>query len=1150
MPDLPPSKRRPKPEPKTVPSCAGPPYAELHAKTNFSFLEGASHPDELVGQAAALGYRALAITDRHSLAGVVRAHVAAKEVGLKLLIGAEIWPTDACGAVLLATDRAAYARLARLLTLGRRRATKGECRLTFDDLAEHAEGLVACVLGSRDCVGWDQRACERRPTDSDVVSGGPALASSLVPPYEQALAAYRELFGDRCYALAELHYGPDDRKKLARQIEQAHRLGVPAVAANDVRYHAPQRRALEDVLTAVRAGTTVAQAGDLLFANAERYLKPRDELAVLFAEAPDCLHRTIEVADRCAFSLDELRYEYPEELCPAGSTPLSYLIELTWQGAARRYPAGVPDKVRALIEHELKLIAELRYEAYFLTVWDLVRFARSQGILCQGRGSAANSAVCYCLGVTAVDPERMDVLFERFISRERNEAPDIDVDFEHERREEVIQYVYDKYGRDRAGMTAEVITYRFRSAVRDVGKALGFSPQQVDGLAKLLDAHGQQHSLDRRSRQAGLDPASPDVRRLIALVHELVGFPRHLSQHVGGMVMTRGPLLELVPIENAAMPDRTVIQWDKDDLDELGILKVDCLALGMLTAIRKCFQLVERHYGRSLTLANIPQEDPAVYDMICRADTMGVFQIESRAQMSMLPRLRPRTFYDLVIEVAIVRPGPIQGNMVHPYLRRRSGLEAVEFPNDEIREVLHKTLGVPIFQEQAMRLAVVAAGFSPGEADQLRRAMGAWRKTGLIEQFRQKLHDGMIRRGLSAEYAQRVFEQIRGFGEYGFPESHSASFALLVYVSAWLKHYYPDAFAAALLNSQPMGFYAPAQLVRDAREHGVEIRPADVNESGWDCSLEGFRVQGSGFRKGPVGNALRGVPVRTVRTAIDVPVGAISAIEVGWDQRACERRPTDSDVDYGGPALASSLVPPYVFALRLGLRQLRGLPEKQVRAIMAARGEGPFRSVEDFARRTGLGRAAIMRLAKADAFGSLRVDRRGALWQALGQHRGHAMPLFEALADEPEVRPDGLPALAPLEEVVADYRTAGLSLKGHPMSFLRPQLDELRVTRAADLAKTPNGRFVRVAGLVLVRQRPGTASGITFVTLEDETGVSNLIVRPAIWERYRRAAATATAMLVYGTLERQGEIIHVLASKLEDVAPLTAKLGSQSRDFR
>ncbi|HEX5442341.1 MAG TPA: error-prone DNA polymerase, partial [Pirellulales bacterium] len=921
MPDQPLAKRRVEVAPAAPGGAWGRPgYAELHCKTNFSFLEGASHPDELVAQAAALGYQALAVTDRHSLAGVVRAHAAAKQAGLKLLIGAEVWPTDAAGAVLLATDRAAYGRLARLLTVGRRRAAKGECLLTFDDIAEHAEGLLALVLpdangestntqgSSGPCarqVGFQSDVRPRRPQ-------GPGLPRVGEPA--DRFPDYREVFGDRAYALAEIHHGRDDRKALARRLDEARRARLPVVAANDVRYHVPERRALEDVLTAVRAGCTVAEAGELLFANAERYLKPPEELAALFADAPDALRRTLEVAGRCRFSLDELRYEYPEELCPASSTPLAHLTDLTWRGARERYPDGVPPRVRDLVEHELRLIADLRYEAFFLTVWDLVRFARSRGILCQGRGSAANSAVCYCLGVTSVDPERMDVLFERFISRERNEAPDIDVDFEHERREEVIQYVYQKYGRDRAGLAAEVITYRFRSAVRDVGKALGFGLGEVDRLAKLLDAHGQDRPLAERSRQAGLDADSPEVRRLVALVHELVGFPRHLSQHVGGMVITRGPLSELVPIENAAMPDRTVIEWDKDDLDELGILKVDCLALGMLTAIRKGFDLVERHHGRRLSLATVPQEDPAVYDMICRADTMGVFQIESRAQMSMLPRLRPRTFYDLVIEVAIVRPGPIQGNMVHPYLRRRSGQEPVDYPNDEIREVLKKTLGVPIFQEQAMRLAVVAAGFTPGEADQLRRAMGAWRKSGVIEQFRQKLHDGMTSRGLSEEYAQRVFEQIRGFGEYGFPESHSASFALLVYVSAWLKHYYPDAFAAALLNSQPMGFYAPAQLVRDAREHGVEVRAVDVNESQWDCTLEGgCRVQGSGARGISVGNALCGVPQHNDRRS------TYETEVAGATPRRTSHR---SDLEA---------------SCRLGFRQVLGFSEKQASAIADAR---------------------------------------------------------------------------------------------------------------------------------------------------------------------------------------------------------------------
>ncbi|MFW5693157.1 MAG: DNA polymerase III subunit alpha, partial [Thermoguttaceae bacterium] len=839
------------------------PYAELHAKTNFSFLEGASHPEEMVRRAGELGYAALAVTDRNSLAGVVRAHGAAKEAGVKLLVGAEVTPDDAAPAVLLAMDRHGYGRLARLLTVGRRRAEKGECRLTMADVAEHAEGLIACVIGDPRRVGGSRRGSDQVHPRGDVLT-------------------YRDAFPGRCYLLAELDRGPDDRGQLERFRQCAREAGVPLAAAGGARFHVPERRPLCDVLTAIRLGSTVAEAGEHLLPNAERYLKSPQAMAELFAAAPDAVRRTLEVAERCHFSLDELRYEYPEELAPPGLSPIEYLRKLTAEGArerypnaahfvaarreasgiteepggsrrsanktppngpkvsgVERYPSGVPERVRGLIEHELALIEEMHYEAYFLTVWDLVRFARERGILCQGRGSAANSAVCYCLGVTSVDPERMDVLFERFISRERNEAPDIDVDFEHERREEVLQYLYEKYGRDRAGMTAEVITYRPRSAVREVGKALGLSLDRVDRLAKQMEHfHGDERELNDRCREAGIDPKSTVGKQLIELVGELVGFPRHLSQHTGGMVMTRGPLCELVPIENAAMPGRTVIQWNKDDLDELGILKVDCLALGMLTAIRKCFDLVRGHAGRELSLAAIPPGDEGTYDMICRADTMGVFQIESRAQMSMLPRLRPRCFYDLVIEVAIVRPGPIQGDMVHPYLRRRNGEEPVTYPNEAVRQVLEKTLGVPLFQEQAMRLAMVAAGFTPGEADRLRRAMGAWRRQGVIDEFHLRLVDGMTRNGFTPEYAETVFRQIRGFGEYGFPESHAASFALLVYASAWLKRHYPAAFTAALLNSQPMGFYAPAQLVRDARAHGVEVRPVDVNRSGWECMLE------------------------------------------------------------------------------------------------------------------------------------------------------------------------------------------------------------------------------------------------------------------------------------------------------------------------
>ncbi len=1050
MPDPPLTSKRPRltGEPRAA-APRGPRYAELHCKTNFSFLEGASHPDELALRAAELGLAALAVTDHNTLAGVVRAHAAAKQLQLKLVIGAEIDLVDAPSVVLWTTDRASYGRLARLITHGRRQAPKGEFRLSFDELAGYSTGLLAGVL----------------PHDRD--------DDSLV----EWLGRFRELLADRSYLVGELSKGPDDEAALARLVQLSTRSRVPLVAAGDVHYHARGRLALQDVITAVRLRTTVAEAGERLFPNAERYLKSPAEMHERFAAAPLALARTLEIAERSTFSLDELRYEYPEELAPEGETPLAYLARLAWRGAAERFPRGIPDKVRGMIEHELKLIAELRYEAYFLTVYDLVRFARERDILCQGRGSAANSAVCYCLGVTAVDPSSMDLLFERFVSRERNEAPDIDIDFEHERREEVLQYLYGKYGRERAGMTAEVITYRPRSAVRDVGKALGLSLDRVDALAKSLEGHHLDSYLPARCRDVGIDPESFLGGRLIGLVGELTGFPRHLGQHVGGMVMTQGPLCEMVPIENAAMEDRTVIEWDKDDLDELGILKVDCLALGMLTAIRKCFQLIHRHTGRELTLAGVPQDDPAVYDMICRADTMGVFQIESRAQMSMLPRLRPREYYDLVIEVALVRPGPIQGNMVHPYLRRRAGEEEVTYPNEEIREVLKRTLGVPLFQEQAMKLAVVAAGFTPGEADQLRRAMGAWRRPGIIEQFRQKLIDGMVARGLSAEFAEGVFRQISGFGEYGFPESHAASFALLVYISCWLKHYHPAAFTAALVNSQPMGFYAPAQLVRNAREHSVEIRPIDVNHSCWDCTLEDG-------------------------------------------------------------------------AIRLGLRLVSGLREVHSQAIEQARAAGPFRSWQDFVGRTSLSRAVVSRLAGADAFASLALDRRGALWQALAQEKTPLrLPLFDTLSPDDEPTPT-LPQLAMHEEVVADYRTSGLSLKAHPMQFQRQRLNALGIVTADRLASHPADRFVRVAGVVLVRQRPGTAKGITFVTLEDETGTANLVIHPGVWQKFYRVARTAAAMIAHGRLQRQGEVIHVLVSKLEDLSEELRGLESQSRDFQ
>ena len=1107
-------------------------YVELHTKTNFSFLEGASHGEELVRRAAELGYRGLAVTDRNSLAGVVRAHMAAKDCGLPLVIGAEITPVDAPPVVLWATDRAAYGRLCRLITRGRRQAPKGECLLKLADVAEFAEGLIAGVVASQ-----ESRVESREPEDckSQNVNCEMQIDSSavLLPALDSrpgtlwvALDSYRHIFPDRCYLLAELHRGADDAGRLAALQQLSKRTRVPLVAAGDVHYHVPARMVLHDVLTAIRHRTTVAAAeGRLLFPNAERHLRSLDEIRTIFAELPEAIARTCEIAERCQFSLDELKYEYPTELAPEGQTPLAYLTQLAWQGVQERYPDGAPEKVRQQIEYELALIGELRYESYFLTVWDLVRFARSRNILCQGRGSAANSAVCYCLGVTSVDPVRGDLLFERFISRERAEAPDIDVDFEHERREEVLQYLYEKYGRERAGLAATVITYCSRSAVRDVGKALGLSLDRVDALAKQVEGYTHEPKLVQRCREVGIDAATDLGRRLVYCVNEIIGFPRHLSQHVGGMVMTQGPLCELVPIENAAMEDRTVIEWDKDDLDELGILKVDCLCLGMLTAIHKCFDLVRDHHKsdhheRELTLATIPPEDPAVYDMICRADTLGVFQIESRAQMSMLPRLKPRTFYDLVIEVAIVRPGPIQGNMVHPYLRRRAGEEAETYPNDAIRAVLEKTLGVPIFQEQAMRLAVVAAGFTPGEADQLRRAMAAWRRPGLIDQFRKRLLDGMRANGLPEEFAQRVYQQIQGFGEYGFPESHAASFALLVYASAWLKHYYPAAFCAAMINSQPLGFYAPAQLVRDAREHGVEVRPMDVNWSGWDCRLE--KAEG-GVGKGE-GN--------------------------------------------------STLPPPPSPLLRLGLRMINGLRADAGAAIERARGEGPFSSIENFARRTGLSQAVIKRLAEADAFGSVGSGRREALWQALGQERRpRKMPLFgekgvrplcsglEGLVPHDEKRglTPFLPPMPAYEEVVADYRSAGLSLRAHPISFYREQLDRLAITPAKGLLALANGEPVRVAGLVLLRQRPGTAKGITFVTLEDETGTINLVVHQQTWDRFYRIARRAPAWIAHGHVQTTktsptdsvpAPVIHVVVSKLEALAEHLRRLDVKSRDFR
>ena len=1021
-------------------------YAELAVTSNFSFLEGASHPEELVVSAAALGLAAVAIADRNSLAGVVRAHVAAGKAGIRLIVGArlEFRASETDGRIALtllafSVDRAAYGRLSRLITLGRRRAPKGECHLYPGDLASHDDGLVLLVL------------------PPDVLNEG----------FETRLAALARRRPGACFLAAWHRHRGDDAARLARLAALAEVSGAPLVACNDVHYHVPARRRLGDVLTAIRHRTTVAEAGWRLAANAERHLKPPAEMARLFAAWPDAIRRTVEIAERCRFRLDELKYEYPSEPVPAGETAQSALERLTWAGARGRYGAEVPARVRAQLAHELKLIGELGYAPYFLTVHDLVWFAKGRGILCQGRGSAANSAVCYCLEITAVDPNCLDLLFERFISAERDEPPDIDIDFAHERREEVIQYVYAKYGRDRAGLAATVISYRGRSAIRDVGKAMGLPEDAVGALARNLAGRGREDVEEReRVVELGLDPDEPVLAMTLGLAAELVGFPRHLSQHVGGFVITRGALSEVVPVENAAMEDRTVIEWDKDDLDALGILKIDILGLGMLTCIDKGLTLLARHHGLHLDLAGVPAEDPAVYDMLCRADSIGVFQVESRAQMSMLPRLRPRGFYDLVVEVAIVRPGPIQGNMVHPYLRRRAGKEPVSLPSPELEAVLGKTLGVPLFQEQAMRIAIVGAGFTPGEADQLRRAMATFRRTGTIHGFEAKMIEGMVARGYERDFAVRCFKQIEGFGEYGFPESHAASFALLVYVSAWLKCHYPAAFACTLLNSQPMGFYAPAQIVRDAAEHGVEVRPLDVSHSDWDNRLED--------------------------------------------------RPGKTP------------------ALRLGFRQVKGLREEEMRRLVAARGNG-FADLADLHARAGLPVATIERLARADAFRTLGLDRRRALWESKALERA-PLPLFEHA--EARRAPDGsgtrLPEMPAGQQVVEDYRSLRLSLKAHPLSFVREDLERAGAVTAAVLAGLPAGRRVRVAGLVLVRQRPGSARGVIFATLEDETGVANVIVRPPVFERYRRIALGARLLEAEGRVEREGIVVHVLAEHLVD----------------
>jgi error-prone DNA polymerase len=1143
-------------------------YAELQVTTNFSFLCGAAHPAELVMTAAALGHGAIAITDRNSLAGIVRAHQAAKEVGLRLVVGCRLDLCDGTRLLVFPEDRTAYGRLTRLLTSGKRRAPKGECRLDYADVVAHGEDQIVVVLPP--------------PVPSPARGGG----NGWGPDAADFAARVAADFPGRAYLAAHHLYRGDDARRLAHLAALAEAVGLPLVATNDVLYHLSERRPLQDVLTCIREGCTIGEAGFRLAANAERHLKPPQEMARLFRGHQDAVARSLEIAARCHFSLDELRYEYPDETAEDGCTPQQRLADLAWAGAAERFrkspsppfrgeregpvaqrwegeagdatppltgpphptlsprPAGredlseIPAKVRDLIAHELQLIERLDYARYFLTVHDIVRFARSRGILCQGRGSAANSAVCYCLGITAVDPARIDVLFERFISAARNEPPDIDVDFEHERREEVIQYLYQKYGRDQAGLAATVICYRSRSAIREVGKALGLSVDVVAVLAGIVWGWSNDPIADLRVREVGLDPADRTLRLALDLAAELTGFPRHLSQHVGGFVITRGPLSELVPIENAAMEDRTVIEWDKDDLDALGILKIDVLALGMLTCIRKAFALIEQHYGRRIELATVPAEDPAVYEMLSRADSLGVFQVESRAQMTMLPRLKPCEFYDLVIEVAIVRPGPIQGDMVHPYLRRRSGSEPVDYPSEALRQVLGKTMGVPLFQEQAMKIAIVGAGFAPDEADRLRRAMATFKRNGDIHLFRDKFIARMIANGYDRDFATRCFSQIEGFGTYGFPESHAASFALLVYVSAWIKCFYPEIFACALLNSQPMGFYAPAQIVRDAREHGVEVRAIDLNHSFWDCTLE--------------------------------PSFIVAPAEAGVQGHRSDPGPLDSRFR-GNDGCAEKNHRP---ALRLGLRQIKGFAEADAERLVAMRGEEGYPDPHALCRRGVLGRGALERLAEADAFHSVGLDRRRALWalKALGNP---PLPLFAAAetskekpsppiggrgqgeggfsgactAAASEARAMALLPEMPLgEQVVEDYASLGLTLKRHPLAFMRSELAGEGLVTAAELAHLPVDRRLAIAGIVLIRQRPGSANGVVFITIEDETGIANLIIWPAILERFRRAALGATLLRCTGKLQREQSVIHVVAERLADMTPRLNTLRDHTGD--
>ncbi|ACT60172.1 error-prone DNA polymerase [Hirschia baltica] len=1038
--------------------CVTPQYAELAVTTNFSFLRGASHAEEFVAQAKNLGLSAIGIADRNTLAGVVRAHVAAKEHGVRLLIGARLDLTDGISLLCYPTDRAAYGRLSHLLSDGKMRAPKGECHISLENVIAYADGQVFIVIP---------------PMQPDAV-------------FEEKLQILMEKFAsslegsspspDKKIYMALIHqYGGKNRERLAQIAALASKYNLPLIATNNVLYHVSSRRPLQDILTCIREHVSLEDAGYLLEPNAERHLKSPSEMVRLFHGFKEAIEHTQKIVEACQFSLDELRYEYPDEPVPRGKTPQEHLIDIAWKGAEWRYPEGVPEKVQKSLNYELGLIGELHVAQYFLTVHDIVKWAREQEILCQGRGSAANSAVCYCLGITSVDPKVNDLLFDRFLSRERKEPPDIDVDFEHERREEVIQYVYERYGRHRAALTATVISYRPRSAVREVCKAFGLSEDVATALAKTnWGAYGKTIS-DKQAGESGLDPRNETIQRVLHFTRQLIGFPRHLSQHVGGFVLTQGPLVETVPIGNAAMDERTFIEWDKDDIDALGIMKVDILALGMLSCIRKCFDMLRLYKGLEYNLATVPQDDPAVYDMLCKADSVGVFQVESRAQMSMLPRLRPRVFYDLVIEVAIVRPGPIQGDMVHPYLRRRKRIETVRYPSpapehgppDELENILKRTLGVPLFQEQAMQVAIDAAKFTPDEANGLRKAMATFRRNGTMGLYEDKFINGLTNRGYKPDFAQACFNQVKGFGDYGFPESHAASFALLVYVSSWLKCHHPEVFCAAILNSQPMGFYAPAQLVRDAREHDVEVRPPDVNYSDWDSLLE----------------------------------------------------PKEDGT----------------FAVRLGLRQIEGLSETHIQTLMDRRQDGYY-TPEILRQRTGLPRGALERLAAADAFRSMGLDRREALWAIRGQTQEAPSELFACSATkeqgrEAEVK---LPEMPMSEHVIQDYHATRLSLKAHPVSFLRERYSRMGIRTTKEIYELRSGSRVMVGGVVLVRQRPGTASGVVFVTLEDETGVANLIVWPKVMERFRPIVMGAYLIAVKGRVQTADNVTHILAEEIID----------------